>query len=81
MKQFHDLINTIIKEGVYKEQARENMPRTKAIFGHQMRFNLNDGFPIVTTKKVSFKNVVVELLNLLNEEFTPASKVVSKRLE
>ena len=70
MKQFHDLINTIIKEGVYKEQARENMPRTKAIFGHQMRFNLNDGFPIVTTKKVSFKNVVVELLSFLRGDET-----------
>lgn len=68
MKQFHDLINTIIKEGVYKEQARENMPRTKAIFGHQMRFNLNDGFPILTTKKVSFKHIIIEILWFLKGE-------------
>lgn len=62
MKQYHDLLQLILDKGTWKEPARENMPRTKAIFGHQMRFDLSEGFPILTTKKVSFKNIVVELL-------------------
>lgn len=62
MKQYHYLLEKILREGDWKDASREGMPRTKSIFGHQMRFNLKEGFPIVTTKKVSFKNIVVELL-------------------
>lgn len=62
MKQYHDLLQLILDKGTWKDAARENMPRTKALFGHQMRFDLSKGFPMVNTKNVSFKNIVVELL-------------------
>ena len=62
MKQYLDLLKTIKAEGVYKPAARENMPGTRSLFGYQFRHNLADGFPLLTTKKISFKNVVTELL-------------------
>lgn len=62
MKQYLDLLQTIKDKGVHKPAARENMPGTTSRFGHQFRCELNEGFPILTTKKVSFKNIVVELL-------------------
>ena len=63
MKQYHDLLNEILEEGTYKEPARENMPTTTSLFGYQMDpFNLEKGFPILTTKKVNFKHIVTELL-------------------
>ena len=68
MKQYHDLLQTILDKGTWKDPARENMPRTKAIFGHQMRFDLSEGFPLLTTKKVSLKNIVVELLWFLKKD-------------
>jgi thymidylate synthase len=62
MKQYLDLLQTIKDKGVHKPAARENMPGTTSRFGHQFRCDLREGFPILTTKKVSFKNIVVELL-------------------
>lgn len=62
MKQYKDLLQTILEKGTYKAPARENMPGTTSYFGYQFRHNLLDGFPILTTKKLSFKNIVVELL-------------------
>lgn len=62
MQQYLDLLKTIKDKGTYKIPAREGMPGTYSVFGHQMRFNLADGFPLLTTKKISFKNIVVELL-------------------
>lgn len=62
MKQYHELLRTILEKGSYKEPARENMPGTKSLFGYQNRYNLSEGFPILTTKQVSFKNIVTELL-------------------
>ena len=60
MKQYLDLLNRVINEGVIKEN-RTGVD-TKSIFGHQMRFDLNEGFPAVTTKKLAWKSVVSELL-------------------
>jgi thymidylate synthase len=62
MKQYHDLLKSILEKGTIKSPARENMPSTKTLFGYQMRFDLSEGFPMLTTKKLSFKNIVIELL-------------------
>jgi thymidylate synthase len=62
MKQYHQLLRDILEKGTYKSAARENMPGTLSLFGYQSRYNLQEGFPLVTTKKVSFKAIVVELL-------------------
>jgi thymidylate synthase len=68
MKQYLDLLKAIKETGDYKEPARENMPGTYSLFGYQFRHKLEDGFPLLTTKKVSFKNIVVELLWFLRGE-------------
>jgi thymidylate synthase len=62
MKQYLKLINTIKMDGTYKPAARENMPGTQSLFGYQFRHNLADGFPLLTTKKMYWKGVVIELL-------------------
>lgn len=62
MKQYQDLLRQIINTGDWKKPARENMPRTKSIFGTQMKFDLREGFPLVTTKKMYHKGIVTELL-------------------
>jgi len=62
MKQYLNLLNTIKENGTYKPAARENMPGTQSLFGHQFRHNLATGFPLLTTKKMFWKGVVIELL-------------------
>lgn len=64
MKQYVDLINEIIENGEIRSDRTGT--GTKSIFGHQMRFNLKDGFPLLTLKKVPFKNIVSELIWFLN---------------
>lgn len=66
MKQYLDLLNKIITEGVEKKGARENMPSTLSIFGHQMEFDLSKGFPIITTKEINFNNIINELFWFLD---------------
>jgi len=65
MKQYLTLLETIKEKGTYKPAAREGMPGTQSLFGHQFRHNLADGFPLLTTKKMFWKGVVVELLFFL----------------
>jgi len=62
MKQYLELLSSIKKNGTLKPAARAGMPSTQSLFGYQFRHNLSDGFPILTTKKMFFKGVVVELL-------------------
>lgn len=62
MEQYIKLLKEIKEKGTYKPSAREGMPGTTSLFGYQFRHNLQDGFPLLTTKKMYWKGVVVELL-------------------
>jgi thymidylate synthase len=62
MKQYKELLKKIKENGTYKPAAREGMPGTQSLFGYQYRHNLADGFPLLTTKKMFWKGVVIELL-------------------
>ncbi len=64
MKQYHDLIKHVLKNGIDKQDRTGT--GTKSVFGYQMRFDLSDGFPMVTTKKLHLKSIVYELLWFLN---------------
>lgn len=60
MKQYLELLDHIMKTGI--ERADRTGTGTRGIFGHQMRFDLRDGFPMLTTKKLHFKSIVHELI-------------------
>jgi thymidylate synthase len=66
MRQYLDLMERVLSEGV--EKRDRTGVGTRSIFGHQLRFDLNNGFPLVTTKKLHVKSIVYELLWFLRGE-------------
>lgn len=62
MKQYLNLLQDVLDNGVWKDPARPGMPRTKEVFGRMLKFDMSKGFPLLTTKKMAIKSIITELL-------------------
>ncbi|MGA0818324.1 MAG: thymidylate synthase [Schleiferiaceae bacterium] len=60
MRQYHELMDRVLREGIDKSDRTGT--GTRSVFGHQMRFDLSEGFPMVTTKKLHLKSILHELI-------------------
>jgi len=60
MRQYHELMERVLREG--SDKSDRTGTGTRSVFGHQMRFDLAEGFPMITTKKLHLKSILHELI-------------------